>query len=262
MKNYYYIFIATGMSFLSCQTNDEFMEFNTTDQSESRFVTDENDTKTPNFPIDDPYFETNLEWISYFIAEALIFSADARNEFVKFIEVTPNSKGVISLGNLLDADSSNSSFLEAFENQYLDIDLETPTGLIPRKRLNIGKKLPEFLKSKQASYQQFLEYILVRNCLEIYLPNGFNVSLENERVASTALPLNQDLYNDIYIHNTGHVSRGIISNKGVNLPNKNPLITQYELDDLQNIIVAQPTRNASNCTYDGLANDFITFLSY
>lgn len=263
MNIHKYIFIIIGISLFSCQQTDELSDETGTVQSEIRLRADGNNNAAYNLIEEDPILENNMEWVSYLIAETLLFSPESRTYVANLISNNPNFNGIIPLNVLLDQNENNEAFLIAFEEHFWCFENQGANcgtnGGRPQGRVNPGDNAPPTCIN---AYCEFLNYVLSINCIELFLPHGINFSTAKLQIASTAHPLNNDLFNDVYIHNSVLVQAGIISNNGIIMSDPSLEDTQYELDEVANIIVARPYRNTTNCTYTRFANDFTLFLGY
>ncbi len=119
--------------------------------------------------------ENKMQWVSYLTAQVLLKDEPARKEFVNLL--SNRSPKVIKLQDILRFDSENNSFREAFEVEFNYYQTEGNDCGRPEGR---PKPNTQGLRS-EVTYSAFNSYIsslLEDECLELYMPNGFNSNFE------------------------------------------------------------------------------------
>lgn len=190
--------------------------------------------------------ENKMEWASYLIAHTLINDANAEAQFISLINASINSTSTISLESLLGSHVSNTSFLDAFENSFLEFlsgenCLKCPKGDLQPDCQGGDCAFP------CSSFCMFLTYLLEENCFEIYLPNGYDGTVDI--VSSTAHPVNTDNENDCYIRDADDVLFDSIN--------------VLNMSTFENPIVVRPYDNlymVDECDYSEFSLDFTLFL--
>jgi hypothetical protein len=212
-----------------------------------------------------------MQWTAYLTTQVLLNSNEGRAQFENFYN-NGNTES-IRLADLVGNSVQNESFKNALEDEFYRYILipescpEDPMRTSDRPRPPHPPGHPETLPGfiswtfntpdyvpghtieeiHEERFQHYLELILDDNCLEIYLPNGYNTQVRNIR--SSAHPLLDQNFNDeAYKH---------ISECNVNTTN----VTSRTLG---NIIIVRPKRYTalvnSNCHYSQYDFDFTDFL--
>ena len=238
MKKYISLSALAMVLVFACQTNDDLETTETKTE-----VTNTRGLATPDEPTQAEIFENDLEWVAYLTAEAILFNEEAYNQFLEVYGQDENLDDVIKLSELLGPDVLNQSFANAFEAMYEQF-MNNPISceFCPEGRLHPPSG------ATCTGYCHFLKTILDDNCVELYLPSGLNTHV-NE-FGSSAHPINGDMFNDGYIHDSESVEFRIFS----------PL----SIISVPNPIIARPYIVASDndCDYASIyhISDFTLFL--
>ncbi|MEL7145005.1 MAG: hypothetical protein AAFO69_01450 [Bacteroidota bacterium] len=180
-------------------------------------------------------FENQLEWVAYLVSRAVATDAAARSDFddaVRLHGVLGSRSVKLRLDDLLAAPNGQyGAMRDKFEELYhiyqsgADVDnCQVKTiGGSPRPVYDTGGAGDCPFANCNDDFGQYLDGILHVNCLEIYLPIGFDNQVME--VSSSAHPLTDDAHNDLYIHTRDCVSDGIIDDLNVGIVS-NPLIVR------------------------------------
>lgn len=251
------------LNFSSC-SEEELMETNIETQSKiakSTTYDEANVEKLHNI----------MQWTGYLTAQVLLNSNEGRAQFESFYN-NGNTES-IRLAYLVGSSVQNESFKSALKDEFYRYILipescpEDPTRTRDRPTPPNPPGHPETLSGfiswtfntpdyvpgltieevNEERFQHYLELILEDNCLEIYLPNGYNTPIRN--IKSSAHPLLDQNFNDeAYKH---------ISECNVDL-------TNVASRTLGNIIIIRPYRGTgfpgNNCAYTQYSFDFTDFL--
>ncbi|AXT19834.1 hypothetical protein D7030_01600 [Flavobacteriaceae bacterium AU392] len=186
--------------------------------------------------------ENQMQWTAFLVGETLVSNRLAENEFVNVLSI--QNSNTINLRDLLLSINNNSAFKKAFRKQF-DI------YLIPQNECGRPRGGPVLTGgpgggSNELKFLNFINYLTVINCIELYLPHGYNASIAENY--SSAHPLNAIHSNTAYIH-----PRDCI--------NDDVQISPFNLLNDSNVIIARPLRS-SNCNYEEYSEiDFTDFLS-
>lgn len=249
MKNFNFLFflLIAAISF-SCQNNESFELETTTLNSEDQLYSRGIDTSV------NPHeeFENVLQWTSYIIATANSNSQNAEAIFIHLLNKSyqEGTPGVIQLSDLLDTTTEN-RFEKAFKDAYFyyfhsTSDCDDGGTRNPRGNPTLGD--PPGIDPQNTSYfyNSYLNFILNESCLEIYVPNGYNTSVNNI-IYTTSHPLDDSPDNEAYI-----------------IPEQchdDVTIGAYNLHLFDNVIVTRPYRQGNHCTYEEIdVDDFTQFL--
>ena len=179
----------------SCQ-KDELNETQSIDKLENTEATrDKGDNEEPLTEAEQ--FESMLQWISYITAEVLITDGgNAEEEFVDALNASMSN--AIEIGDLLGFDKDDTEFYQAFRARYLyhltvgdPGDPEGPGGSSPTLWPAAGGTGGDL-------WHLFLVAINDNNCLEYYLPNGYDRTMNI--ITTTGHPITTALTNDAYSH--------------------------------------------------------------
>ncbi|MEO1032777.1 MAG: hypothetical protein AAFX55_15300 [Bacteroidota bacterium] len=257
MKNYLKsILVVFLVCALSCENEIEELE---TDQATER---GKNAQQSPT-PAD--ILENYLQ-VTAFITAEVLYQTDPNNsptdqlvltEFENALS-TPNDSTyssavrVVKLKDLLGANNQTPNFENAFEskfNYYMQNDIKNPRGCPKGDHPNIT--CPECLNF--ITYQSFINVVISENCIELYLPNGYN-SNDLSSFNTTAHPMNITLDNSGWeIPATCEDDLALVIDS-VDLSN---------FSSFNNLIVARPYKDVSSfyCTYTSYSSiDFTNFL--
>lgn len=199
--------------------------------------------KTTNFENkseEDPFSnitENDLQWVSYIVVETYNEHPQLRNNFESLI----TSDQTIKLNVLFN---DNGFFINSFKEEFM-INLiaqigsgigqpqdqaDKPNFPITPSNSNINPDLPLSFE-KQA--ENFMNYILHANCIEIYFPYSFNFD-HGGFLHSTGHPLNADNDNEGFEHRAN----------GSVVP---VTITPFE-NNIENLAIARPYRTVGGKT--------------
>ena len=235
MKDIHYLVVMLLFVFFSCETTSDF------ELHESSIENNEhhNTNRSIDLPTETELLENNMEWAAYLTAQAIITDRNARLQFIATLN-SSSTTNVIKLEDLLGSHVINPAFRIAFEERF------TYFANLPDCLKCPGGRLDKPEHTNCSGFCTYLQELLDDNCLEIYLPHGFNTLYTT--VSSTAHPLNTDPHNDAYIHLTDDVVFASINN--LNLYSfKNPLVVRPYVDPLH------------GCKYDDYSGlDFTLFL--
>ena len=239
----------------SCQQENEL-------ELENDLINHTSTSKAPQIAsgsIDDP-FEAQLQWVSFLTAKVIQQNPAARTQFINLIG-GPDSD-IVKLNDLL---VDGSAFEIAFKHQFIlhhggSTDEKCSGGSKDPK----GKpKPPGAIGGCQEGYcldtlyQQYIDYLTLENCLEIYIPNGYTPT--TILIYSTAHPLTNSNHNEGYI--VPEQCDGEVT------------ISPFNVAALNNVLITRPYREVTitefgntttTCSYDEYSSiiDFTYFLDY
>lgn len=209
---------------------------------------------------EDDEFEIQMQWVSFLIAKAIHDDSDARQVFINsYNTIGTGSTDVVSLNKLLNAPYFDNRLEQAFETAFYYYFF--PNSSCPDEGRNPrgGPKPPGTIggcpgpiprnRCLEGAYLQYLHYLTQENCLEVYLPNGYDSS-------------------HTQIHTTAHPLTNFGANEGYVMPEdcRNDLtISPFNLHFLNNVIVTRPYRDTiTRCDYDEyyFVEDFTVFLNH
>lgn len=240
---YLYMLCIVAVGFSCSQENElEFENAPINNTSTSKITT------TPNNLASDP-FEDQLQWVSFITANVILNKPDAREEFIAQIgRVDPD---VVKLEDIL---VDRSAFETAFKQQFLFYNgitddrcsggTKDPKGN-PKPPGAIGGCPEDSCLSNL--YEEYIEYLIEQNCIEIYIPNGYTMT--TIMIHSTAHPLTNDGFNEAYIVPEQCDGEFIIS--------------PFNINSLNNVLIARPYRgNDAACSYSEYSHitNFTDFL--
>lgn len=196
-----------------------------------------------------------MQWAAYLTAQVFMNSNEGRAQFLE--EYNASGTGVVKLSDLLDDHVQDQSFKNAFRAQYsVYAYSELPYSCDQLNNVRTSDRpTPPTIPSGGDDenyfgeiYGEFLNAIVNNNCLEFYLPNGYNPL--GRTIISSAHPLlDQNFNNEAYRHS----SSCNISNVTINGLSKS------------NVIIVRPFRNAisvtSTCSYSEFDFNFTDFLN-
>ncbi len=203
-------------------------------------------------------FERQLHWFSFLTAEILVHNAEIRSAFA--LEFGTIRNYTIPAEDLIGPNA----LIPSFDQEFFDImtayiedgngwpnSNQTPPPIPP-----VIGGLPG--GNAEALTALYYTIILDDNCVELYLPNGFNLSVPSPEITTTAHPLTDATSNEGKHWHFSPLVQGYIWPPVV----VNPAYTATN----DNIFVARPVRNAvappsdpcSYTLYSGI--DFTDFL--
>lgn len=258
------------LNFSSC-SEDELIETNSETQSsiaKSKTLTEIEDIRLQNL----------MQWTGHLAGQVALNNNEGRAQFINAVNASNN--GSVKLSDLIHYESDNQnrsygntdlseSFANALKDEFYKYVLISDFCSNPERTRDrpVPPELPGQPNFQHQSwiynypepgdteeeiyeerFQQYLGLILEDNCLEIYLPNGFNTPIRN--IISSAHPLLDQNFNyEAYKH--------------VAECNIDPInITSRTLG---NIIIVRPYIGTgfpdTNCTYTQFDFDFTDFLN-
>jgi hypothetical protein len=236
----------------SCQNTNEF-ESELNDLNSLEELNDSHATR-----VTEDELETQMHWVSFLIAKAIYDDADARQFFMNsFNSIGTTSTNVVSLEKLLNSSTYDNRFEQAFEaafyyyfypNSDCPDDGRNPRGG-PKPPGSIGGCPGPNSRCLDVYYVQYLEYLTKENCLEIFLPNGYDAS-------------------EAQIYTTAHPLTNFGANEGYVMPedcDNDLTISPFNLHMLTNVIVTRPYREGNGvCAYSDYSDveDFTVFLNF
>lgn len=243
------------LNFSSC-SNEEVIETSKTN-SDVKYLK----TADDQISIEDIRFENLMQWTAYLTTQVLINNDQWSEQFVSLNSNT----GVIKLEDLFNDNLLNTSFIDALEVEFDNHVLQTTSICDIGARSNDRPTPPQLPGSSQSGiqilswtltfpvdeerwFEEYLELILDDNCLEIYLPNDYNI-LEMTAISS-AHPLLDHNFNDLAFNHTSTCEIEYASVSDISLGN---------------IIIVRPDRktytyNLLDCSYSQYPFNFTDFL--
>lgn len=249
------ILLTVLLLFFACENSNEAPEVTNTENTEipvDKSVKRSTSTDQVN------QLENLMQWTSYLAARVLLRDSQAESEFIAALidnssNILPEAK-IIRLRDLLPPKSNGrpeTAFKEAFREEFLyflDNNWWDPNGGCRMPRGGAPIPDPTGGGGDCVNYCLFEELILENNCLEFYLPLGYNPGINS--INSSAHPLDTSGENDRFEHpGCGH----------------NLVINSSNLHQLSNVLIARPYRPVNfmnvQCSYDEYPFDFTLFLS-
>ena len=108
--------------------------------------------------------------------------------------------------------------------------------------------------------QEFIDYLTVENCVELFMPNGLNSVLMIYPIITTAHPLNSDTENTGYLR---HTSMVLLDKPPVLTMTEEITVDQEYVDTGAVVIIARPFKEDTvTCNYSEYGTlDFTEFLN-
>ena len=247
------LFICSVLLTIACEDNANDLEMvkdtNITNNLKNRTQTVINTRES----IDQ--FQKKLQWVSYISAQVIMNKSSNRVELFNYL----NGRETVTLNELI-GENSNLNFKNEFLNVLRSFINETPPGRDPIHGTqsppeplvtcedDLGDCLSPIHNIIQIAEQFFLRSVLQQNCIELYFPEGLHPLVNPNlpySVTSTAHPLNYDSFNHGYHHSS--VTSDQSDRNGVT--KVNTVNTLYLNTMTDNVIVARPYVNQTNCTY-------------
>jgi len=225
--------------------------------------------------------ERKMQWVAYITADVLFNDGIARNEFINQLYGPSSSmKPFIHLNDVLGTQIDiHDPFKTAFKNSYKNILLEVyqittiecPGGATERpptgsgggnvSPISIGhsNQRSVSIPDIDALVEEFMNYVVTEECLEIYFPIGISNSLGYTNITSTAHPLiaraNENLGYKRF------VSSGCLEGNEIVYQDVNQ---GYANSTNGPIVIVRPTRfspTQTSCDYTAYTFDFTTFMN-
>lgn len=196
--------------------------------------------------------ENNMQWASFIVSEILFSDSDKeyRNDFALILR----NENTISLNDLIGDNEIIPGFREKFRTLFISYFYDTyPYSLCENGRPNASEDRPFTLNSIGGPFENYRQYILNDNCVELYFPNPLPFELEFGQdliITSTAHPLTNDS------SNKGYERNACVDVNSVNLVDVDNLYISTNI----NIIVARPFISPA-CSYLEYDNNFTNFLA-
>ncbi len=200
------------------------------------------------------YFESRMQWAAFLTAYTVFRDQDARDELINTIPQGGNS---FELSQLFSPPGSFAVKFEEYFNLYLTCYSARPpcpetSGSFPDPPLGGNGQV------EATAFEEFRDYLLEDNCLELYFPAQFVLESGAKRafvqsIITTAHPLNNNPFNDgfkLFANHSVYPSEAVMSIDGSYIVGKN-------------VIVVRPSRDTPppSCSYDEIeVSDFTDFL--
>ncbi|MFC4633099.1 hypothetical protein ACFO3O_04230 [Dokdonia ponticola] len=277
--------------FIGCQTDDAILESDALhlsiqqDQKEIRLEDTLQNRGFSSAPFLTPEaieLERIMQWVSYITADVLFNDEVARNAFInELYSASSSMKPFILLNDVLgnevhDQDPFKAAFRNSYKNILLEIyqitNIECPGGATERPPTgsNGGNGSPVFIdtfnqrsisiQDINALVEEFMNYIITEECLEIYFPKGITNSSEYASITSTAHPLiaraTESLGYKRYITQIicGDVNEIVYQD-----------VNRAYINSTDGpVVLVRPTRfspNQTSCEYTAYNFDFTTFMN-
>lgn len=234
----------------SCQSNHDFES----DIDSLNSLQEQNNVRSASETDDD--LEIQLHWVSFLIAKAIYDDADAREIFMDaFQPIGTGNSRVVSLNTLLNTSNLDDRFEAAFEDAFWYYSAPRTTCPAQDRNPRGDPKPPGVIGGCPAPlqrcpiyYEQYLQFLTEDHCLEIYLPNDYDPSIQK-------------------IYTTAHPLTNFGANEGYELPedcDNDLTISPFNLYLLDNVIVTRPFRSIDRrCDYNEFSHieDFTIFLN-
>ncbi len=275
--------------FIGCQTDDAPLESDALDlsiQQEQKKIQLEDDIQNRDF--DTMYsltpeaieLERKMQWVAYITADVLFNDGIARNEFVNQLYSTNSTtKPFILLNDVLGSQIDiHDPFKAAFRNSYKNILLEVyqittiecPGGATERPPTGSGggngspiiighfNQRSVSIPDIDGLVEEFMNYIVTEECLEIYFPVGIANSPGYSSITSTAHPLIARA--NVSLGYKRFVSPGCLEGNEIVYQDVNQ---GYANSTDGPIVIVRPTRFSSgpiSCDYTAYTFDFTSFM--
>lgn len=200
------------------------------------------------------FFERQLHWFSFIAAEVLAENNSARQEVALYLSVTSND-------NINAEDLIGSMALPGFSNFSADFYDTLLAHLDPQYPTQGGNHPPSPVEQggwpqgtpAEVRAMAFYNHILKYNCVELYFPNGVDLSTR-ANLTSSAHPLTQADCNEGYFYLYTQFTQSF-SISGIELD-------QNYLNTHDNVLIARPFRLVTpECTYSQyIGIDFEDFM--
>ena len=187
----------------SCDNGIEELEQNQTTQ-EHLMLKRSSTKSSPQTPTDAEILESFMQYTAFITAQILYHddTNQVRSEFENVLS-TPNQTGnsvvrIAPLQDLLGPNSQASEFENAFEiafNYYQENNVKNPESCPKGTHPNLNCPDCYTTTGNSLSYESFIDVVINENCLEFYLPNGYD-SNDLNNFYSTAHPM-EDVNNNI-----------------------------------------------------------------
>lgn len=276
---------------VACETDDPTLQ----DDAINLVIENNSENSTPSNTQNSKFFkaptglspeaaelERVMQWTAYITADVLYNDSNARTHFINSmsgvaIALKPSISVYDVLGNSI---SDTDPFKAAFRLSYRTILLEIYEVELPGCRPGGSTERPPtsgpggpggspiFIENNiQRSFfteedidimvDEFMDYIITDECLEIYFPIGITDDVEYTSITSSAHPLKNRV-----IENTGYYRIAPVDDcpvQIVNFVNVNPSYATFANGP---IVIARPKRSpiAINCTYSEYSFSFTDFM--
>lgn len=256
MKNFPFKTIILLMIFFACQ-NDDIIEIEETLSNKTETLDKNLTTGTREFSditIISPFFnnptellENKMQWAAFLTAEAILYDVNAANQFnIRFDSISKTVKlSDLLIHNGIGIPHFRNAFREQFE--FFDSGAADTQCNDGTRKPRGGPSLPDAAggtcggcdpnnPDPTSNFEKFVSYLIDQNCLEFYLPNGYNPF--DREFTSSAHPLNNELFNEAF-----------------ELPfdcsnNAEFVISNFTLNNFENVIIVRPVK-----TLLGVPND-------
>lgn len=230
--------------------------------------------------------ERKMQWVAYITADVLYNDPYARTQFINQMQGTnPALKPKIVVNDVLGNDISDSDpFKSSFRSRYTAILLEIfgievptcrPGGATERPPTGSGGPTsnPIFIDGQnqvsftrdsitveevEAMVDEFMNYIVTEECLEIYFPIGIFNAPEYTSITSTAHPLVNRA-----TENIGYYRIAPVDDCPVQIVNYVDVNKTYAESANGPIVIVRPKRvlDTFGCDYSEYNFDFTTFMN-
>ncbi len=193
--------------------------------------------------------EHHMQWASFIAGKVLRNHVEAQDEILMLLE---DETIAIPLEFLLNG--------QTFIAQKFDIEFKNYLTLYVIQIEQLGKPVSSFDIPPAQGYEEdylaslvddFLDYLIVENCIELSFPKGLKFS-EEFTITSTAHPLNNDQKNEGYIR----YYEPIYTDNNVLTSAEEVIASPTYTAENENIIIARPFRHSSfpetnqSCLYE------------
>lgn len=207
-------------------------------------------------PDDDSVEEQSLAWAAYTAGSVLYKNSVIQQELAPFLNSSTKS---LSLDLLLGPNSQTPLFRARFMSRF-QLFVDCSLGNVAGDDCPGGSNSPGDPAcppctglSAGAEAQAFVDYLVNENCLEFYLPRGFQFALSDELTTAA------HSMNDVF-----HTNKGFLfENSGFHPIPQNAISPSYVQTRGHTFIIGRPVRAGLNsqCSYSEFnVNDFEDFL--
>lgn len=220
--------------------------------TEEAIKTEEEKSSIANFTATAPQnkLENHLDWVAYITAKIVHDNNNTaeRNLLVSLL----STNNTIAIDELLDVSTNPQS--STFEGKFKSLLILAHYGPEPGDGEEEPDPVCDTCEDNNVFYNNFKNYILNDNCVELYFPEGLNLST-NSDVTSVSHPLTSAQQND-----------GFRRSYGLQYPDNaatSVVVNPFYLIGNDNVIVARPVRDlgVQACDYSDYPGiDFTDFL--
>ena len=259
-----YAFLFIGLlSSYACQESSWTEDIEISTQTDEK-PGDQTVLKRPT-PPENPseVLERRMQWASYIAAKVLCQDAEARTEVMELLMVQESE--YLDLNQLLLTSEYTPTFRTLFINQatYHLNNIDGEEQFFPEPSHNQAVP-PSSRQVELSNVHQFIDFLTVDNCLELFFINAF-IDDRGNHYFSTAHPLttDEDNYGYEVLYSDGGFGQG---NNSGSFRVEETVVTPIMATSDDKIIVCRPRRNTLEnpaCEYSeiGRGIDFTLFLT-